>query len=82
MSVAKRDTSLLSYIAGKLAVAPLYMLKWLFVLINSGGERALSHAIQRPLEECEQSPCYANKEEKCGGKGRMLVYKYDCRPVL
>ena len=34
----------------------------------------------RPLAECEVSPCHADKQQKCGGVDRLLVYSFVCTP--
>lgn len=46
-----------------------------------GAAGSLDHAVSllRPLAECETTSCYSDKAEKCGGKGRMLVYPYVCK---
>ena len=45
---------------------------------GAAGSLDKAKALLRPLPECQTSPCYANKEEKCGGKGRMLTFSFTC----
>ena len=33
---------------------------------------AAARAKDRPLAECEATPCHANKDQKCGGTDRLL----------
>jgi hypothetical protein len=39
---------------------------------------AAAKASQRPLSECEVTPCHADKEHKCGAVDRLLVYEFAC----
>jgi hypothetical protein len=45
-----------------------------------GAAGSLDHAssLVRPIAECEAQSCYSDKHEKCGGKGRMLVFPFTC----
>ena len=36
----------------------------------------------RPLSECEATPCHANKNQRCGGIDRILVYSFHCTTQL
>ena len=42
--------------------------------LSSAGARAKN----KPLAECEVTPCHADKDQKCGGTGRLLVYAFKC----
>lgn len=46
-----------------------------------GAAGSLDHSasLVRPIAECEADPCYADKSEKCGGKGRMLTFPFNCK---
>ena len=50
-----------------------------------GGEAnldsAAARAKNRPLAECQVTPCKADPSEKCGGVDRLLVYRYNCSTV-
>ena len=39
---------------------------------------AAAQASIRPLAECQASPCHADKDQRCGGIGRLLVYNFSC----
>jgi hypothetical protein len=39
---------------------------------------AAARAKDRPLVECEVTPCHADKSQKCGGVDRLLVYNFNC----
>eukprot|EP01049_Picozoa_sp_SAG25_P008245 SAG25_NODE_728_length_5697_cov_2.400322_1_plen_427_part_00 len=38
----------------------------------------VAQASRRPLAECQASPCHADKDQKCGGIDRLLVYNFSC----
>ena len=40
-----------------------------------------ARAKNRPLAECEVTPCHADKDEKCGGTDRLLVYNFSCHQL-
>ena len=39
---------------------------------------AAARAKNKPLAECEVTPCHADKDQKCGGTDRLLVYAFTC----
>jgi len=39
---------------------------------------AAAKAKNRPLAECEVTPCHAEKSQKCGGTDRLLVFSFNC----
>jgi hypothetical protein len=39
---------------------------------------AAARSHNRPLAECQTTPCHAAPAEKCGGVGRLLAFNFSC----